>query len=274
MQHFMTTLETKEDSQSLGYFSHSQPEALFFFVHGWGGNPQDTWFPLSTFLLNGKHPMDGAFDAIFYSYDSRRQNVATSTEVLATFLRDYLARPEEAISRASNGVVVREGTIRYSRIILCSHSLGTVVSRGALIRIIDDAGGDPGWGAKVRQVLFAPAHKGVKVQSLLEKLGEFHSTVRFLVAFASAFWPAYDELKEKNIAWLEDSALEKLQQYPALGHMLKASTTFWARDDKVVVNKAFGKDPLAKVKVGETHTSICKPNHPEHEIYREFIEAV
>lgn len=68
MQHFMTTLETKEDSQSLGSFSHSQPEALFFFVHGWGGNPQDTWFPLSTFLLNGKHPMDGAFDAIFYSY--------------------------------------------------------------------------------------------------------------------------------------------------------------------------------------------------------------
>lgn len=94
------------------------------------------------------------------------------------------------------------------------------------------------------------------------------------MVFASAFWPAYDELKEKNIAWLEDSALEKLQQYPALGHMLKASTTFWGKDDKVVVNKAFGKDPLAKVKVGETHASICKPNHPEHEIYREFIEAV
>jgi triacylglycerol esterase/lipase EstA (alpha/beta hydrolase family) len=275
MDHFMTPLETEEDTQSLGYFSVDPPKTLFLFVHGWGGNPQETWFPLSRFLIKGASAGAAPFDAIFYAYDSRRQNTATSIEVLARFVRDYLADPIAALSRSSNGVIARPpGSVRYSRINICSHSLGAVVSRGALVRLIDDANGDPGWGAEVRQVLFAPAHKGAKVQAVLETFANLHQTGKFLIALSRLFSPAYDELKEENIVWLEKATLEKLKEYPALAPLLKARTVFWAKDDKIVVNKPFGKDPLASIKDGESHTSICKPNDPQHEVYREFIAAV
>ena len=113
--------------------SSPDPDTALVFVHGFDGRAVSTWERFPSFIRT--EPKAHRADAIFWGYPSRQEDVEFCAQKLRKFLHGLFNDPLEAflgptLSRAGSR---RPTTFRYSKVVLCAHSMGAVVVRRALI---------------------------------------------------------------------------------------------------------------------------------------------
>jgi pimeloyl-ACP methyl ester carboxylesterase len=245
-------------------FAAAPDGRAILFVHGFLGKALETWyrFPM---LLPDVASCAGV-DLYFYGFDTGSR----SANVLATQLRELLkALLSPGIGRL---IDVAEGTdtlrrgeaFRYERITIAAHSLGAVVVRRALLdlaREIDDAA-----LARVRLVLFAPAHMGGDIIALARLAMQ---PLPFPPFEAAARWkfPVLGDLdpeRSKMLPLLQTHTAAQLTAARAArtttAHLI-AERVIHAEFDggRVVSDNQFCDDPPMTLFEGATHFSVCKP---------------
>jgi pimeloyl-ACP methyl ester carboxylesterase len=142
------------------HWSRQTATRLVIFVHGFGGDPIDTWTQFPTVLRS--EPKLADCDFIFYGYDGLTTQANTSAALFDDFLRHYLANPADVIN-SWHPINFARPAFSYAKIVIAAHSLGAVVARRALLRIdrvrTRDQHVAP-WLSRLRIVLYAPAHHG------------------------------------------------------------------------------------------------------------------
>jgi hypothetical protein len=149
----------------------------------------------------------------------------------------------------------------YRRIVISAHSLGTVVSRRALLNGYQRRP-EAAWAKKTELVLYAPAHNGAKLFALMSETFGFLMPGLSIAQLFGKFIvlrdlkigsPALVSLKDE-LRTLYDSA-----KTPTL----RAIEVVWARNDSVVSNAVlFPDDPTAPTSNlhGFKHSTVCKPD--------------
>jgi pimeloyl-ACP methyl ester carboxylesterase len=228
---------------TITYPLRSTPSSLVIFVHGFGGSANDTWNEFPQLLDN----FDSS-DVIFYDYDSLHVQTTVSANNFFTFLDEIIGKgPKLSFgNRAFKG---------YKKIVLVAHSLGSIVVRLALIEANK---AKRKWLPRCKMTLFAPAHRGARVQNLaMECLSGFGKVLGGIARFN---FPTIDELMPESYV-IQDLVkdTERLQAKRAGGFTI-AHKVIWAEKEKVVHNRDFCKDPRADIEAGKNHINVCKPN--------------
>jgi len=252
MQYHTLPTPVNAGYKSQGYFALTVPQNLIIFIHGFMGDAVDTWSNFQEFILNSdKHANAEKFrdaDIIFYGYKSLRMQANNQALVLLNLLKDMKAP-------LKNGIVPKGLEERnYSRILLVAHSLGSIVTRRALLFANQEK---EDWVDKTRMVLFAPAHNGARAAALaMEAAGPFLGVAAYLARYK---FPVLDELKidSPTIQNLKADTVGLLNANN--GNFTKAHTVVWAELEKVVDNQPFCNDPVAKL-LPKDHISVCKPD--------------
>lgn len=235
-----------EGTQAL--FAFTSPKDLIVFIHGFGGDSIGTWngFPA---LLTQSDTFSKQ-DIIFYGYKSLETQAGNHAESFKDFLKLSVAPLANKLLPKNQNLPERN----YQRIILVAHSLGAVVVRHALLSAYKDG---ENWISKTRMVLFAPAHKGAKVQKLAkEALTGWFGLINL---FASYNYPILGDLEpgSKILEDLETETNELLDKNA--GDFTKAKKVIWGTKDKVVNNVRFYLD-ASPVQIDKGHTGVCKPD--------------
>lgn len=226
------------------------------FVHGFNGLATSTWrhFPG---MLPGRPTCAGA-DAFFFGYDSLRTPATVSAALLREFLNHLWQDPAAIANAVLDPAVRRPSEFRYQKLTLVAHSLGSIVARQAMVNGMWQPPADA-WTGSARLVLFAPAHKGAKVQALamecLSGLGWLGSL------FTGLLKQRYQTLNDLEPGSLTLQELEqRVQSIDARGDLhIRASSVIWGQLDTVVQQVDFGNDPPPQVIVGKGHVDVCKP---------------
>lgn len=234
------------------------------FVHGFNGAAIRSWadFP----VLIRERAEFANWDVIFFGYDGQNTEVASSSADLRSLLDaterpDTLYQSSEALPQAR-----RKHPSSYDRIVLVAHSLGSIISRRAMLDGYNES--IPAtWSPKVELFNFAPAHGGAKLLSLLsETIGLLDLAVS-VAQFANKFIVLRDlKVGSPTVTRLESDT--RAAVLAGRGN-LRAIDTVWARNDKVVTNGPFALDPPPRpsnVVSGKTHTSVCKPAEKSYEL--------
>jgi len=107
-------------------------------------------------------------------------------------------------------------------------------------------------------VLFAPAHRGARIQKLV--IESLPSIGKILTGLGFITIPILDDLKPNSVTLnnlLHDSLhLLKNKQ----GDFTIASQIIWANKEIIVHNEQFCKDPIPVLVEDKCHTTICKPD--------------
>lgn len=261
MSHFLP-VDVPAGRKSRAWYARTPATRAVVFVHGFGGDPLDTWmrFP---HILPGD-PKCAGHDLYFFGYDSLRRQAAFSAAEFGKFLRDLFVAPAGVVRSSSPRIAdQRPASFQYERVIIICHSLGAVVVRRALLDLAADAAMRP-YLANVRVVLFAPAHLGARDVADLasEALGALKLKVVGL--FIKFDWTVLDDLKEGSPTLeqlLEDTKAEYAESVK-LGvpvHHVVAEAVVHAEFDKIIIQNRFFKDPQMIPAKGQSHTSVCKP---------------
>lgn len=262
MSHFLP-VNLPVGRKSRVWLSRHPDAGAILFVHGFGGDPLDTWdrFPS---LLPGD-PACLGHDLYFYGYDSLKRQVAYSAAELSAFLVDLFEKPADVIASASRHVAdKRPPGFSYKRVVVVCHSLGALIARRALLDIARRSGVRPHLG-NVRIVLFAPAHLGARdvVEMAKEVLGIIK--LKVLATSLQFKWTVLDDLKIGSDALellLTDTEAEYLASKDVGGttrHVV-AEIVVHAEFDTIVVQNTFHEDPQLTRAPGQSHSSVCKPS--------------
>lgn len=244
----------KYGSKTFAYASISKPEKLVVFVHGFKGSPGATWgeFPL---LMRTSPELDNA-DIIFYGYDSTKEQANNNAVRFYNLMRVINESGLDSITSYSRNY----GEINYERIVLVAHSLGSIVVRRTLL-FAKGAGDD--WVNVCKMVLFAPAHRGARVQnialSVLPKWGKLIAGLGLLK------FPVVEDLMPQSQTitnLINDSNIYIANND---GEFTVAHTVVWAANDIIVHNESFCGDPVAELKDDKNHISVCKPEIPDYD---------
>jgi len=252
------------------HWSHDPATHLIIFVHGFGGSPVKTWPQFPT-LVTQKTPLP-SFDYIFYGYDGVRMQANSSALAFASALDDFLADPAAIINQTIPSMSQR-APFSYQRILVVAHSLGAVVTRGALLHAHArrESGVSVPWLDHVRLALFAPAHHGAYTAKIAYSAltSEGWSLGGLLSFFSASQLPLLDDLQPGStiITELKDRTKTLIDQYKAQGQpvppFLRADAVVWALKDTVVVNSRFFEDD-PEVPIDSGHLGVCKPDRPDH----------
>jgi hypothetical protein len=251
-----------------------EPEArrAVVFVHGFGGKPCGTWSQMPEYIAKD----DGwkQTDAYFIGYNSTRDAVMLSATYLTSFIQAICPVPPMKLFRVDDRKsdkkwLVRSEPPHYDSIDLVGHSLGGVVLRAAILKILkngltasgsdDTSKLDPGsalaCNAKMR--LFAPAQGGARIAGLIG-LAARAPVLRDIVDLFRGRSPSFQELspEQQLLSVLRDNTNYYADRYPELT-ALRASIA-WAHHDDIVTAISYRHD--AEITVRDTnHKTICKP---------------
>jgi alpha-beta hydrolase superfamily lysophospholipase len=255
--HFIWTqpLPTKGIGTRVSWSLNPTGRAIVF-VHGFGGKAVSTWSQFPS-LLEG-YPECAGHDIFFYGYDGLHTEAISSADKLRDFITDICSSPQAvyALSDAEpQGRLQHPDT--YQEVIIVAHSLGAIVSRRALIDAYTTAG-QAAWARRTHLVLFAPAHRGARISSLvrLSPLGAAMS----LLALAQLLnkYRVLEDLQEGSGA-LTDLARDLEAAFGPRKRNLRARHVVRAVNDTIVRNANLPPDAAAQSVDGQSHTSICKP---------------
>jgi hypothetical protein len=260
------------------YLSHSQPERLVVFVHGFWGGVLKTWqhFPEGG-LTRGWWR---ASDMLFVGYPSGSENITgTAYRLCQQLPRFFPDLPQGLLEEG--GVSPRPpSTMSYSELLLVGHSLGGVVLRRALCeaahswleqcKVDVQAPRPPLLRAKIR--LFSPASAGfrpsgrlgqVKAMPLLWLLG------RIKLQGSSAF----NDLHEGSqiLTDTRKRTEEFISQQPDELCALRAHV-LWANPENIVVTERYTTDYSSCSADNTNHLSVCKPDDI-YQIPWRFVET-
>ena len=126
---------------------------------------------------------------------------------LLSFLFGY---PGAVINAALPSAIQRSVDFTYDQVVVIAHSLGAVIARQALLNAWKQH--EP-WCGEIRLVLFAPAHKGARVQELVEsvRVGKWLSLFTAAARYKS---PLIDQLRPGSpcLAELERDIVDARRQ--------------------------------------------------------------
>lgn len=248
--------------KSIAYYSILRPRNLLVFVHGFGGSAITTWNDFPTILTS-----DQAFeqsDIIFYGYDSFKSQANNMGLRFYKFLKVH-NYPQGKSLNNKRGVTAN---FTYDRIILVGHSLGSIVVRRALLnaKVNDEI-----WVNECKMVLFAPAHRGARIQGLL--LECLPGISKVFAGLGLTIYPITDDLRPDSRAIL--NLISDTEQYINLGtgDFTIAHTVVWAGSEIVVYNERFCNDPVAEEIANKRHMGIQKPVSQVYEEPVAFVRA-
>ncbi len=245
-------------THSVAYYCKKEPTSVVLFIHGFLGNATSTWdeFPA---LIRERRDFENS-DVIFYGYDSEKGQASNNALKFYEFLKIALVQTPGTINYQRRGL---PESFQYSKIIFVAHSLGSIVLRRALLNAKAEK---CKWLEKEKMVLFAPAHRGARVQKLIfDSLNSFGKVIAGLGFFGI---PVLDDLRPESVtitSLIKDT--EALLQKNE-GEFTKAHTVIWAGNEYVVHNERFCEDPIAKVIGDKTHSEVCKP------IEKKFLDPI
>ncbi|MEM7247372.1 MAG: hypothetical protein AAF533_18675 [Acidobacteriota bacterium] len=227
---------------------------LVVFVHGFGGSSTSTWVQFPS--LFPQRDECGNADALFYEYDSLRTQTLLNGNLLFQFLDRLLSGPAALANSTLAPEVQRPDGFRYDRVVLAAHSLGAVVARQALMAAHRS---ESEWLSRTRLVLFAPAHRGARVQALAMSALTGIPWLSGLLNSASYFYPPLAELEPDSDLLRELQDDTEAAVAAGTGDRLLASQVVHGAKDKVVRALPFSQDPVALVVPDRDHVDVCKP---------------
>ena len=227
------------------------------FVHGFIGSAVETWEEFDSLA-----PLEAKLrhhDVFFYGYDALRTHASESGDQFHTFLDELLTDPRTIFRFALPPAMARAEAFRYSKAVIVAHSLGTVVTRFALLTEFNRR--RPGsWLPAVTPLFFAPAHSGTrKVDAVISALTSFDfAGLGLAVSLARDRYVAADDLREGSQI-LQDLRTEVSSISHPDRALVQPKAVVWAANDRIVINRAFLDDPKPITIRGASHTSVCKP---------------
>ena len=194
-------------------------------------------------------------DIVFYGYDSTKEQANNNA---VRFYKLLKAINEEGFDSVTNNNR-QFGLISYSNIILVAHSLGSIVVRRSLLLA---KGEKMNWLEKCKMVLFAPAHRGSRVQNIALKV--LPKWGKIIAGMGLLKFPVVEDLmpESQTIKNLIKDTKEYLDKND--GDFSIAHTVVWAANEIVVHNEVFCSDPVAEIMDDKDHISVCKPNVPDY----------
>ena len=228
----------------------SGPKKCVVFVHGFRGRAVSTWGDFIEIAV--KDPHYDHVDLIFLGYDSASQSASFSAGVISDAISALGNRPASLIELL--GGPVRASNFDYSEIILVGHSLG-----GAIVRDVAMSAKVAGeaWADKASLALFAPAHHGANIVSLLylasEGFAKLLGPVKAILYYKS---PVIQDLIRGSI-YLQ--ALSQRAQQLAGDRTSIARLVVHGASDRIVIDNVFHQDPQCTPYAGHDHFSVCKP---------------
>jgi hypothetical protein len=257
--------ETHSPPLNLGQSMESQvrwskePEGkLLVFVHGFRGSATQTWGGLPNLICLQKEAK--GYDVVSFGYESVKLDAGHCANKLHVFLNRLLVKdPTQLINRNLKDweqAPLRNAGFTYKKVVLVGHSLGACVIRRAFLNQL--IAGDGIWPNAVKQIWFAPAHRGASALRLFAAVTLGIRGGLNLAIATTYFARVLADLKEDSPFLRELHAqTERLcEKFPQLNSPL----TFWAEQDGVVVNGQFASDRAPFVEIqGTGHISICKP---------------
>jgi hypothetical protein len=252
-------IPVRHGENSQVFFAYDSPENVIIFVHGFNGEALGTWNDFPARLTTD--PYFRKSDFFFYGYESLKHTAAYSATEFKNFV-DAVNEPLfSGILPSSQKLPERV----YKRFILVAHSLGSIVVRQALLMAHRNK---DSWVNRTQMVLFAPAHKGARVQRLASEL--LDSWLGIIPFFVGYKYPVYTDLEPGSpiIKDIEIRSKELITQNK--GDFTIAKVVAWAENDKVVEQVVFCNDPNPILIPNRGHSSVCKPN----EAYKRPIEIL
>ncbi len=233
-----------EGKNSTAYYCLKDPEALVIFVHGFKGTSLETWDDFSSLLI--EHPSFANCDLFFYGYESIKGQAFDQGQELLRFINNN-HKPKSPFRNRNPKM--------YSKIVIAAHSLGAIVARFAILGSIEQ---NYDWRKMCKLVLFAPAHNGARIQSLImDSLDGFYKVIGGITMF---FLPIIDDLKPDSAA-LHRLRTETEDYRGGPEHMLLNASVLHVFGDRIVHNAPFCFDVFVKESPirNHSHKSICKP---------------
>ena len=234
--------------------AHRPTGLAVVFVHGYGGDAVRAWSEFDL-LLPAQEQTRGA-DVVFYGYDARWSELIASTALFEEFLDALATDPASILNSCLAPAHARPAVFRYDELIVCAHSLGAVLARGALLHATQDG---KSWPARVKTALYAPAHSGARVDRLI---GQGYSLFKYFGAglLAYSFASPLIEQLAPGSADLTDLASQTGAAIEGGQRHLTAALILIAEREHIVLNRPMCRqDPRPIPVAGATHRSVCKP---------------
>lgn len=259
MYHF-SFVSLDEGKNSVAYYSRANPITLIVFVHGFMGQSVETWSEFTPLLFR-----DEKFqytDLVFYGYDSTNGQAYDQSVEFFKFLKIHQNPDSKKLLRSS--------TKEYEKILIVAHSLGSVVSRYAILAALRN---NYQWAKKIRLLLFAPAHNGARLDRIVrDNPSTLLNIFRGLIVYIK---PIVLDLAESSNC-LKQLVLqtEKYRGKPEAINL--SASVVHAFGDKIVNNGTFCYDEeLDESPIrNSSHTKICKPIHPNYLVPIDIIKKV
>ncbi|MBX3252720.1 MAG: hypothetical protein KF862_01165 [Chitinophagaceae bacterium] len=254
----------RHGKNSSAFLTLDNPTNLVIFVHGFNGKATGTWDEFPNLIRNNNDFTNS--DIIFYGYDSLKGQANNNA---VKFYRTLISVCE---SNPNNLGFKRDGltaNFSYQRILIVAHSLGAVIVRRALLNAKSE---NKPWLQNCRMILFAPAHRGARIQNLvaesLPTVGKILAGLGFLTI------PVLDDLRpnSQTIQNLITDSQGHLNQNA--GQFTIAHEVVWANNEIVVHNDQFCNDPVATLIDNKSHTSVCKPKATFLDPYNIVVNAL
>lgn len=259
------------------HWARQAAKRLVIFVHGFGGDPVDTWANFPD-VLRGIDKLADC-DFIFYGYDGLTDQANNAAAKFHDFLDRYLAQPADIIN-GRQPVNNARAAFTYDRVVIVAHSLGAVVTRRALLRAQHVQKLDPTanpWLGAVRLVLFAPAHNGAHAAAIANAflMSQDWWVAKVTAAIGQVFVPLLQELATGSqlITQLMADTTTAAATAASMDHLI-AKRVVWADDENVVFNQDFFRDPPSKLLYGTDHFSVCKPDAFGHAAARIVLDEL
>lgn len=240
-----------------------------FFVHGFWGNPDDTWMNFQWMIdsYTNRFPGWKYTDAYFLNYPSFGTSIDDATEALLTFVKSFCQGfPDELLEVER---VLRAGALplppqrlllpsrKYDSIFLIGHSEGAVLIRRAIVLELKRSKDVAEQILHAKLFLFAPAILGFTPAGWLGSALTIGQIARVVEPFLRLS-PSYVEMKEGKCLNALKADTEKMQSERKDLPCLRAHVLFGG-NERVVARGEFYGDYPEPPEPGKDHTEICKP---------------
>jgi pimeloyl-ACP methyl ester carboxylesterase len=233
-------------------WSKAPANKAIVFIHGFNGRSLKTWSNFPHYI--NQHKEFKEFDVYYYGYDSLFKQANNSAISFYEFLHNLYTNPVQLVPAGVRGS--RGTLIEYYSVVIVSHSLGTVITRLAMLHA-NRIGRE--WVKRTKMILFAPAHNGARVISLLTEL-LFPPILKFLGLIARYSIVTLDDLDSETSVTIRRLAKDtETLLKERNGDFTKAVGVVWAEGERVVINGQFMEDAAPYQFGRTTHQSVCSP---------------
>lgn len=254
----------RHGKNSSAFLTLDNPTNLAIFVHGFNGKATGTWDEFPDLIRTNNDFANS--DVVFYGYDSLKGQANNNAVKFYNLLTSVSENSPNKLGYKRDNLA---DDFRYQRILIVAHSLGAVIVRRALLNAKIE---NKVWLPTCRMVLFAPAHRGARVQNLI--IESLPAVGKILAGLGLLKIPVLDDLRPTSQTILNLIADSQGYLNQNTGQFTIAHQVVWANNEIVVHNDQFCSDPVATLIDNKSHTSVCKPKANFLDPYQIVINAL